>query len=139
MFHIMPKRIGAARGLSAELSKRERQIMDVVYRLGQATAAEAEALLEDRPGLDTVRVTLRKLEKKGHVRHRRDGRRHVYVPVVPAERATQRALRNLVKTFFAGSPSHAILSMLDLSSSELSQAELDEIARWIEQERGETS
>ncbi len=121
----------------ADLSKRERQIMDLVYQLGQATAAEVARRMKvgDDPGLDSVRVTLRNLEKKGHVTHQVDGRRHVYAPVVARFRATRTAMSDLTRTFFGGSHKKAIITMLDHSSNRLSEEELEEIARWIEQER----
>ena len=118
-----------------KLSRREREIMDVLYRLEEAGAAEVSRQMVDDPGYDSVRVTLGILEKKGHVKHKKDGKRNVYFPTVSAERATKNAVRNLQKTFFRGSPSKAILSMLDISSAKLTDAELDEIAKWIEQER----
>ncbi len=110
-------------------------MMDIVYRLGEAGAAEVAAKMRDDPGYDSVRVTLGILEKKGHLKHRQDGRRYVYCPTVPHQKATQGALRNLLRTFFRGSPSKAVLSLLDMSSSRLSRRELDEIAEWIEKER----
>ncbi len=119
----------------ANLSRREREIMDIVYRLGEAGAHEVAAQMKDDAGYDTVRVTLGILEKKGHLKHRKDGRRNIYAPTVPRERATKTAVHNLTRTFFGGSPTKAILTMLDLSSRKLSEAELDEIAEWIEQER----
>lgn len=119
----------------ADLSRREREIMDIVYRLGEAGAAEVSAKMRDDPGYDSVRVTLGILEKKGHVKHRRDGRRHVYFPTVPHGKATKSAIRNLLNTFFKGSPSKAVLSLLDMSSKRLSREELDEIATWIDNER----
>ena len=109
--------------------------MDIVYRLGEAGAAEVSSKMRDEPGYDTVRVTLGILEKKGHLKHRQDGRRYVFSPTVPHRKATRSAWRNLIHTFFRGSPSKAILSLLDMSSTRLSQEELDEIAEWIEKER----
>ena len=119
----------------ADLSRREREIMDILYRLGEAGAAEVAAKMRDDPGYDSVRVTLGILERKGHLKHRQDGRRYVYLPTVPHQKATRSAMRNLLKTFFRGSPSKAVLSLLDMSSQRLSCDELDEIADWIEKER----
>ncbi len=119
----------------ANLSRREREMMDIIYRLGEAGAAEVAAKMKDDPGYDSVRVTLGILEKKGHLKHRREGRRYVFSPKVPHKKATRSAWRNFVTTFFRGSPSQAILSLLDMSSTRLSQAELDEIADWVERER----
>ena len=109
--------------------------MDIIYRLGEAGANEVTRQMKDDAGHDTVRVTLGILERKGHLKHRKDGRRNMYSPTVPRERATKTAVQNLTRTFFKGSPSKAILTMLDLSSSKLSEDELDEIAAWIQQER----
>ncbi len=119
----------------ADLSRREREIMDIVYRLGEAGANDVASKMRDDPGYDSVRVTLGILEKKGHLKHRQDGRRYVYIPTVPHKKATQSAFRNLLQTFFRGSPSKAVLSLLDMSSRRLSRRELDEIAEWIEKER----
>jgi predicted transcriptional regulator len=120
---------------AADLSRREREMMDILYQLGEAGASEVAAKMRENPGYDSVRVTLGILEKKGHLTHRKDGRRHVYSPTVPHKKATKSALRNLLNTFFRGSPSKAVLSLLDMSSKRLSRDELDEIAEWIEQER----
>jgi BlaI family penicillinase repressor len=114
------------------LSRRERQIMDVLYRLGEAGAAEVVERLPDRPAYNSVRVTLSILERKGVVRHRRDGARYVYAPIVSAEKVRESALRHLVRTFFRGSPSKAILTLLDSPSTQLSPEELNELAAWVE-------
>ena len=98
-----------------DLSRRERQIMDVIYRLGEAGAAEVVEHLPDRPAYNSVRVTLGILERKGMVRHRREGTRYVYSPTVPAERARDSALRHVVRTFFRGSPSKAVLTLARLA------------------------
>ena len=115
-----------------ELSRRERQIMDIIYRLGEAGAAEVVEHLPDRPAYNSVRVTLGILERKGVVRHRREGARYVYAPTVPAERARESALRHVVRTFFRGSPSKAALTLLDSASTRLSAEELDELTAWVE-------
>lgn len=117
------------------LSRRERQIMDVLYRLGEAAAADIVAALSDRPSYNSIRVTLGILERKGYVTHRQDGQRYVYSPTIPAERAGRSAVRHLLRTFFDGSPSRAILALLDGESRRLSPAELDEIAATIERAR----
>ena len=121
--------------LHSELSRREREIMDIVFQLGEAGVAEVSGRMGDDPGYDSVRVTLGILEKKGHVTHRPDGRRYVYRPTVPHAKATKTALRKVLKTFFGGSPSKAILTLLDMSAARLSQEELDEIANWIDEEK----
>jgi predicted transcriptional regulator len=115
-----------------ELSRRERQIMDILYRLGEAGAAEVVEHLSDRPAYNSVRVTLGILERKGVVGHRREGTRYIYSPIVPPERARESALRHVVRTFFRGSPSKAVLTLLDSPSTRLSQEELNELAAWIE-------
>jgi BlaI family penicillinase repressor len=116
-----------------QLSRREREIMDIVYRLGEASAADVAGRMDPDPGYDSVRVTLGILEKKGHVKHRSEGRRYVYSPTVPHEAASRSAIRNVLHTFFRGSPSRAILALLGMSR--LSREELDVIAKWIEEER----
>jgi predicted transcriptional regulator len=121
-----------AQSSPADLSRRERQIMDVIYRLGEAGAAEVVEHLPDRPAYNSVRVTLGILERKGMVRHRREGTRYVYSPTVPAERARDSALRHVVRTFFRGSPSKAVLTLLDSPSTRLSAEELNELAAWVE-------
>ena len=115
-----------------ELSRRERQIMDVLYRLGEAGAAEIVEHLADQPSYNSARVTLGILERKGVVRHRREGARYVYSPTVPAERARESALRHVVRTFFRGSPSKAVLTLLDSPSTRLSPEELRELAAWVD-------
>ncbi|NIR45621.1 MAG: BlaI/MecI/CopY family transcriptional regulator [Gemmatimonadetes bacterium] len=116
-----------------QLSRRERQIMNIVYRLGEASVADVVDRMDGDPGYDSVRVTLGILEKKGHVEHRQEGRRYIYSPTVPHEKASRSAARSLIHTFFRGSPSRAILTLLGMSK--LSREELDEIARVIEEEK----
>jgi predicted transcriptional regulator len=117
----------------AKLSRREREIMEILYRLGEASAADVVGRMDPDPGYDSVRVTLGILEKKGHVKHRQEGRRYIYTPTVPHETASRSAIRNVLHTFFRGSPSRAILALLGMSR--LSREELDVIAKWIEEER----
>ena len=119
------------------LSRRERQIMDVVYQLGEADVADVAARLPDRPAYNAVRVTLGILERKGHLAHRRAGARYVYAPTVPVERARRSAMRHVLATFFKGSPSAAILALLNGSEARLSRRDLDQIARAIAQARRE--
>jgi predicted transcriptional regulator len=114
------------------LSRCEREIMDIVYELGEAGVSDVVARMSDEPSYNSVRVTLGILTKKGHLEHRADGRRYIYNPTVPREKASESAVSNLVKTFFEGSPSRAILTMLDMSSGRLTESELDEIAKIIE-------
>lgn len=118
-----------------DLSRRERQIMDILYANGRATAAEVQDAMPDAPSYSAVRAMLRILEDKGHVRHQQDGPRYVYLPTVPRENAKRSALRHMVRTFFDGSAEQAISALLDESSSRLSDAELDRLARLIDQAR----
>lgn len=122
---------------SGALSRRERQIMDVIYRLGRATAQEVRDHLPSPPSYSAVRALLRILEDKGHLNHDRDGPRYVYVPTVPREKASATALRQLVRTFFDGSPGAAAAALLDLSASDLSDAELARLEALIERARRE--
>lgn len=113
------------------LSRRERQIMDIAYRLGSATAADVLAALPDPPSYSAVRAMLRILEEKGHLTHRHDGPRYVYSPVVPRTAARQSALRSLVRTFFDGSATQAAAALLDMSGSRLTPDEAEQLTRLI--------
>ncbi len=124
--------------VAAKLSRRERQIMEIIYQLEEASVADVVAQLDDQPTYDTIRVTLGILARKGHVSFRREDRRYIYSPTVPRREASQSAIRNLLRTFFAGSASKAILAMLDMSARRLSKKDLDEIAAWIEREKKST-
>jgi predicted transcriptional regulator len=117
------------------LTRRERQIMDVVYERERATVSEVQEGLPDAPSYSAVRALMRKLEEKGHLRHDASGPRYVYQATVPHDRAKRSALERLMRTFFDGSPSRTVAALLDLSSSELSDAELDELADLIERAR----
>jgi predicted transcriptional regulator len=119
-----------------DLSRRERQIMGVIYRLGRATAAEVLAELEDPPSYSAVRAHLRILEEKGHVRHEQDGPRYVFLPTLPREQARDSALRQLVQTFFEGSTSQAMAALLDATPG-ISKAELARLSRLIDKARKE--
>ena len=123
-----------ARPFSA-LSKRERQIMDVLYRLGRATAAEVMARLDGDPASSTVRTQLRVLERKGHVRHEDVGLRYVYEPTVPRHAARRSALKHLVDTFFEGSTSKAVAALLGGDASRVSDAELARIEDLVKSAR----
>ncbi len=109
------------------LTRRERQIMDVLYRRGRATAAEVLADLSGDPNYSTVRTQLRVLEDKGHVRHEDDGLRYVYSPAVPRHAARRSALRHLVNTFFDGSAEKVVGALLGGDGSKLTDEELDRI------------
>ena len=121
--------------LHTQLSRRERQIMDAVYHLGQASAADVLKRLPDHPAYNSVRVTLGILEKKGFVRHRQEGQRYIDSPTIPLDKAKRSAKTHLLRTFFASSHSSAILTLLDMSSERLSKEQLDEISAWIAQAR----
>ena len=118
-----------------ELSRRERQIVDILYAQGRATAAEVQSLLPEPPSYSAVRAMLRILEEKGHVRHEQDGPRYIYLPTVARENAKRSAMRHMLQTFFDGSTAQAISALLDDSSAKLSDAELDRLARMIEDAR----
>jgi len=120
-----------------QLSRRERQIMDVVYRLGRPTAAEIQAALPEPPGYSAVRAHLRTLEEKGHLRHEAEDLHYVYVPTLKREQARRTALAHLVETFFNGSAAQAASALLDPRSARLSRAELDRLAQLIEKARQE--
>ena len=115
---------------SDPLSRRERQILDVLYAHGSATAADVLRALPDPPSYSAVRALLRILETKGHARHEQQGTRYVYLPVVPRDSARQSALTRLIKTFFEGSAAQAAAALLD--SSSLSKAELEHLSSLIE-------
>lgn len=119
------------------LSRRERQIMDVVYRAGSATASDVHGQLPDAPSYSAVRAMLRILEEKGHLTHTADGPRYVFAPVVPRNAARQSALRQVVRTFFDGSATDAVATLLDMQGSKISGDELAELAKLIERARKE--
>jgi predicted transcriptional regulator len=113
------------------LGRRERQIMDAVYRLGRATVQEVLDSLPDPPSYSSVRAMMGLLESKGHLKHEQDGPRYVYLPAVSRDRAQRSALRHLVQTFFNGSPEQVVAALLDSPDAKLSQSELDRLARLI--------
>jgi len=117
------------------LSRRERQIMDVLYQKGRATAAEVLGSLPDPPSYSAVRALLRVLEQKGHVRHEQSEGKYVFIPTTHRNKAKRSAIRHLLKTFFDDSPEQAVAALLDVSSSRLSEAELDRLAQLIEKAR----
>lgn len=119
------------RSVPTALSRRERQIMDILYKLERATVGEVLAKLADKPNYSTVRAQLRVLEEKGHVRHEEHGLRYVYVPCVPREVARRSALRHLVETFFEGSTEKAVAALLGGEVSRISSEELDRLATLI--------
>jgi BlaI family penicillinase repressor len=119
------------------LSRRERQIMDFLFRHGKATVAEVLEGIPDPPSYSAVRAMLRTLEEKGHVAHEEDGRAYVYRPTVAREQARRSALRHLLSTFFAGSTEQAVAALLDLSGPKLTDEELDRLAKLVDQARNE--
>jgi len=121
----------------SSLSRRERQIMDVLFRLGEATAADVLEGLPDPPSYSAVRALLRILEEKGQISHTQDGPRYVYRPTVAPEKASRSALRHVLRTFFDGSAEQAVAALLDEAGGDLSDAELDRLASLIDQARQE--
>jgi BlaI family penicillinase repressor len=119
------------------LSRRERQVMDVLYRLGRATTAEVHQAIPNPPSYSAVRAMLRVLEEKKHVRHEEKDLRYVFIPVVTRENARRSALQHLLDTFFDGSPEQAVATLLDVSARDLSDEELDRMAALVEKARKE--
>ena len=127
----------AANATPATLTKRERQIMDVMYRLGRATVAEVVEQLDGTPGYSTVRTQLGVLERKGHLKHEEEGLRYVYMPTVPRHSARRSALRHVVDTFFEGSTTKAVAALLGGEASRISDDELKRIEELIKNARAE--
>lgn len=126
-----------ARSSHTSLTKRERQIMDVLYRLGRATAGELMSLLPGSPSNSTVRTQLRVLESKGYVRHQEHGLRYIYMPTVPRHFARRSALKHLVDTFFDGSSANVVAALLG-GETRLSDEELEHIAELVRAAKGAT-
>src|SRR5574339_973552 len=120
-----------------QLTRRERQIMDALYRLGRATAAEILELMPGAPGYSTVRTQLRVLEQKGHVRHEEQGLRYIYSPTVPRHAARKSALKNLVDTFFDGSTAKAVAALLGGEAARVTDDELARIADMVNNARSD--
>jgi predicted transcriptional regulator len=120
------------------LSRRERQIMDILYKLERASVGQVLLKLPDKPSYSTVRAQLRVLEEKGHVRHEEHGLRYVYIPAVPRDVARRSALRHLVETFFDGSTEKVVAALLGGEVARISPEELDRLARLISKGRKET-
>ena len=125
--------------LSAQhkLSRRERQMMDVLYRLGRATAAEIHQGIPDPPSYSAVRAMLRVLEEKKHIRHEEKDLRYVFIPIVPRDKARRSAVLHMLETFFDGSPEQAVATLLDVSAAELTEEEFDRLAALVEKARQE--
>src|ERR1043165_1637256 len=119
------------------LSRRERQIMDILYQKARATAAEIHEAIPDPPTYSAVRAKLRVLEEKGHIRHEEEALRYVYLPVVARDSARKSALRHMVTTFFAGSVEETVAALLDLSAANLKSEDLDRISAMVEQAKKE--
>jgi predicted transcriptional regulator len=118
-----------------DLGRRERQIMDAVYRLGRATVTDVLAHLPDPPSYSAVRAMLRILESKGHLRHESDGPRYIYLPTLPRAQARRSMLRHVVRTFFSGSTEQAVAALLENADTRFTDAELDRLSNLIEQAR----
>lgn len=122
--------------LTQQLSRRERQIMDVIYRRGRVTAADVLGDIPDPPSYSAVRAMLRLLEEKGHVRHEQDGPRYVYLPTINREKARRSALRHLVRTFFDGSTGDAVAALLQ-SDDGMRDEELERLSQLIDDAKRE--
>lgn len=120
-----------------KLSRREREMMDIIFKLSKATASEVMEAMADPPGYSAVRATLRILEKKGLLRHEHDGQRYIYAPTVNRDRARRSALEHLVTTFFDGSVAGVVATLLDRGSRNLTKDELERIEKVIAEARKE--
>jgi len=123
--------------LAGGLSRRERQIMDILFQRGKSSAAEVREALPDPPGYSAVRAMLRVLEEKGHVKHQAEGLKYVYVPTLARDKAKRSAVKHLLDTFFKDSPDQAVAALLDVSSARLTRTDLDRMADLIEKARRE--
>jgi BlaI family penicillinase repressor len=119
------------------LSRRERQIMDIIYEMKEATAFQVMERLPSPPSYSAVRALLRVLENKGHLLHRQDGSRYVFVPVLTKDKASRSALRHLLKTFFNNSAEDAVAALLDISEDNLSREDYRRLAQLIQKARRE--
>jgi len=123
--------------ITGGLSRRERQIMDILYQRGKSSASEVREAMPNAPGYSAVRAMLRVLEEKGHIRHQAEGLKYVYLPTVARDKAKRSAVKHLVDTFFKDSPEQVVAALLDVSSTRLTRAELDRMAEMIENARRE--
>ena len=119
------------------LSRRERQILEILYQRGKASASEVREAMEDAPSYSAVRTLLRVLEEKGHVRHRAEGMRYVYTPTLARDKVKRSAVKHVLNTYFRGSPEEIVAALLDVSSTRLTSEELDRMAEMIEKARKE--
>src|SRR5262249_46907521 len=117
------------------LSRRERQIMDIIYQRGRASAAEVLDAMTNPPSYSAVRAMLRLLEEKGYLKHEQQGPRYVFIPTLARDKARKSALKQMLKTFFDGSPAEAVAALIDMSRSSISKEELDDLSRLIEEAR----
>ena|SRR5687768_10052000 len=115
------------------LSRRERQIMDALYTYGEATVGEVMDKMPDPPSYSAVRATLRVLEEKGHVKHKQDGPRYLYLPTVSRDKAQSTALKHLVGTFFGGSVEQAVMALLSMPETKMSEDQLEQLAEQVRQ------
>ena len=115
-----------------ELSRRERQIMDILYQRGKASASEVRESMESAPGYSAVRAMLRILEEKGHIKHQAEGLKYVYVPTVARDKAKRSAVKHVMETFFNGSPEQIVAALLDVASTRLTPGELDRMSAMIQ-------
>ena len=119
------------------LSRRERQIMDILYQRGKASANDVREAMPDAPSYSAVRAMLRVLEEKGHVKHQAEGLKYVYVPTLARDKAKRSAVKHLLDTFFKESPEQVVAALLDVSSTRLSREELDRMSEMIEKAKRE--
>lgn len=119
------------------LSRRERQIMDIVYERNEATVAQVLELIPDPPSYSTVRALLRVLEGKGHLKHTQQGPRYIYSPTIPREEARQNALKHILKTFFDNSTEEVVAALLNISEEDLSEEEYKRLTKLIKKAQNE--
>lgn len=122
---------------NTDLGRRERQIMDAVYRLGRASVSDVRELLADPPSYSAVRAMLNLLEEKGHLTHEQDGLRYIYKPTAGRAQVRRSALRHLVQTFFDGSPTSAVAALLEMADGELSASDRARLGKAIAQAKTE--
>ena len=127
----------SAMSTAGSLSRRERQIMDILYQRGKASASEVREAMEAAPGYSAVRAMLRVLEEKGHVKHQAEGLKYVYVPTVARDKAKRSAVKHVMETFFNGSAEQIVAALLDVASTRLTREELDRMSEMIEKAKEE--
>ena len=126
-----------AKQAMSDLSRRERQIMDIIYKTGEATAADVQKAMPDAPSYSTVRALLRVLEEKGVLKHREQGPRYVFLPVIARDKAKASALKHLMQTFFDNSTESVVAALMDMRGSDITDEEYERLSRMIEQARKE--